>query len=139
MQRQMPVLPQPLAVNPLKDMSKVDEVDYAADSDNLYSKINVFEEFFKSGEISYSMLRYITGLAKIGYQEQLYLTETKRKYVDDTYKNTKVVEFNVQLTKGHYTDFQNVHLCFPLKFKSAADNDNNLDAATITVNNFITH
>ena len=139
MQRQMPVLPQPLAVNPLKDMSKVDEVDYAADSDNLYSKINVFEEFFKSGEISYSMLRYITGLAKIGYQEQLYLTETKGKYVDDTYKNTKVVEFNVQLTKGHYTDFQNVHLCFPLKFKSAADNDNNLDAATITVNNFITH
>ena len=139
MQRQMPVLPQPLAVNPLKDMSKVDEVDYAADSDNLYSKINAFEEFFKSGEISYSMLRYITGLAKIGYQEQLYLTKTKRKYVDDTYKNTKVVEFNVQLTKGHYTDFQNVHLCFPLKFKSAADNDNNLDAATITVNNFITH
>ena len=139
MQRQMPVLPQPLAVNPLKDMSKVDEVDYAADSDNLYSKINAFEEFFKSGEISYSMLRYITGLAKIGYKEQLYLTETKRKYVDDTYKNTKVVEFNVQLTKGHYTDFQNVHLCFPLKFKSAADNDNNLDAATITVNNFITH
>lgn len=66
MQRQMPVLPQPLAVNPLKDMSKVDEVNYAADFDNLYSKINTFEEFFKSREISYSMLRYITGLTKIG-------------------------------------------------------------------------
>ena len=26
------------------------------------------------------MLKYIPGLAKVGYQGQLYLTETKRKY-----------------------------------------------------------
>ena len=76
---------------------------------------------------------------KIGYQGQLYLRETKRKYVDDTYKNKKVIEFNVQLTKGHYTNFQNVHLCFLLKFKLAADNNNNLAATTVTVNNFFTH
>ena len=30
----MPILPQPLSLNPLKDMAKVDEVDYLADSDN---------------------------------------------------------------------------------------------------------
>ena len=57
MQCQMAILPQPLALNPLKDMPKVDEVDYTADFDNLYSKINDFEKFFKSGKISYSMLR----------------------------------------------------------------------------------
>ena len=32
----MPVLPQPLSLNPLKDMAKVDEVDYSADFGNLY-------------------------------------------------------------------------------------------------------
>ena len=32
------------------------------------------------------MLKYIQGLAKLGYQEQLYSIETKRKYADDTYK-----------------------------------------------------
>ena len=53
----MAILPQPLALNPLKDMPKVDEVDYTADFSNLYSKINDFEKFFKSGKISYSMLR----------------------------------------------------------------------------------
>ena len=53
----MAILPQPLALNPLKDMPRVDEVDYTADFDNLYSKINDFEKFFKSGKISYSMLR----------------------------------------------------------------------------------
>ena len=85
------------------------------------------------------MLRYIPGLAKICYQGQLHLTKVKRKYVDDTYKNKEVIEFNVQLTKGHYTKFQNVHLCFPLKFKSSANNGNNLAANTVTVNNFFAH
>ena len=85
------------------------------------------------------MLRYIPGLAKICYQGQLYLTKVKRKYVDDTYKNKKVIEFNVQLKKGHYTNFQNVHLCFPLKFKSEANNGNNLAANTVTVDNFFAH
>ena len=85
------------------------------------------------------MLRYIPGLAKICHQGQLHLTKVKRKYVDDTYKNKKVIEFNVQLTKGHYTNFQNVHLCFLLKFKSAANNGNNLAANTVTVNYFFAH
>lgn len=85
------------------------------------------------------MLRYIPGLAQFGYQGELHSTETKRKYVDNTYKNKKVIEFNIHLTKGHYTNFQNVHFCFPLKFKSAANNKNNLDTTTVTVNNFFAH
>ena len=36
------------------------------------------------------MARYIPGLAKIRYQGQLYLTETKRKYADDINKSKKV-------------------------------------------------
>ena len=120
-------------------MPKLDEVDYMADFDNLYSKMDDFEKFFKSGEVCYSMLRYIPGLAKIGYQGQLYSTETERKYAHDTYKNKKVRQFNVQLTKGHYTNFQNVYLCFPLKFKLAADNNSNLVATTVTVNNLFAH
>ena len=38
--------------------------------------------------------------------------------------------------KGHYANFQKVHLCFPLNLKSAANNDNNIAAGLITVNNF---
>ena len=106
-------------------MAKVNEVNYSADFDKLYSKMGDFAKCFRTGKVSYNMLRYIPGLANVGYQSQLHSTETKRKYVDDTYKNKKVIEFNVQVTKGHYTNFQNVHLCFPLKFKSAADKNNN--------------
>ena len=31
----MPILPQPLALNPLKDTAKVDAIDYTADFENL--------------------------------------------------------------------------------------------------------
>ena len=84
MQRQMPVLPQPLSLNPLKDMENVDKVDYLADFDNLYSKTGDFDKFFRTGKVSYNMLRYIPGLPKVGYQGQLHSTEMKRKYPDDS-------------------------------------------------------
>ena len=98
-----------------------------------------FDKFFRTGKVSYDMLRYIPGLSKVGYQGQLHLTETKRKYTDDTLKNKTVIEFNVQLTKGRYTNFQSIHFCSPLKIKLAADNDNNITAGIITVNNFFAH
>ena len=110
----MSVLFQPLSLNPLKDMAKVEEFDYLA-------KMDDFDKFFRTGKVSYNILRYIPGLAKIGCQGQLNLIEMKRKYADDTYKNEKVIEFNVQITKGYYLNFQKVHLCFPLKFKSPAN------------------
>ena len=47
LQHQMSVLPQPLALNPLKDMPKVNGVDYTANFDNLYSKINDLKSFSK--------------------------------------------------------------------------------------------
>ena len=99
MQRQTPVLLQPLALNPLEDMPKVDEVHYSADFDNLNAKKDDFEKFSKNGKVSHSMLGYILSLVKIGYQVRLYSTQTIRTYADNTYKNKKVVELNVQLTK----------------------------------------
>ena len=84
MQRQMPVLPQPLSLNSLKDMTKVDKVDYSADLDNFYSKMDDFDKFFRTGKVSYNMLRYIPGLVKVGHQGQVLSTGMKRKYADDT-------------------------------------------------------
>ena len=98
MQFQMSITLQPLTLNPLKDKAQVDEINYTADFDNLYSRMDEFDKFFQIGKISYNMLKYIPGLAKIGYQGQLHLRETQIKYADGPYKNKKVIEFNVQLT-----------------------------------------
>ena len=58
-----------------------------------------FDNFFRTGRISYNMLKYIPVLAQIACQGHLHSIETKRKYADDSYKNKKVIEFNVQLTE----------------------------------------
>ena len=86
----MLVLIQPLSLNPLKDLAKVDEVNDLADFDSLYSKMDEFDKFFETGKVPYNTLRYIPGLAKVGYQGQLHSTETKGKYADDTYINKKL-------------------------------------------------
>ena len=91
----MPITPQPLGLNPLKDAAQVGEINYTADFDNLFSRMDDFGNFFKTGRTSYKKLKYIPGLAKSGYQKQLYSIETKRKYADDTYKAKKIIEFNV--------------------------------------------
>ena len=80
MQRQIPITLQPVTLNPLKDLAQVNEIDYRADFDNLYSRMDGLDKIFQTGKISYNMLKYICGLVKIGYQGQLHLTETKRKY-----------------------------------------------------------
>ena len=50
----MPITPQPLAVNPLKDAAEVDEINYTADFENLFSRMDHFDKFFKTGK----MLKY---------------------------------------------------------------------------------
>ena len=135
----MPVTPPALTLNLLKGAAKVDEIDYSADFDNLFSKMEDFDKFFKTGKISYNMLKYIPHLAKATYQGQLESTGTKRKYADDSYKGKKIIKFNIQLAANQYTNFNNVHICFRIKIKSAADNDNDILAGVILVNNFFAH
>ena len=54
-------------------------------------------------------------------------------------KGKKLIEFNIQLAGNQFTNFHNVHLCFPMKIKSEADNDNDITAGVIPVNNFFAH
>ena len=64
-----------LTLNLLKDAAKNDEFDYSTNFDNLFSKMDDFDKFFRNGEISYYMLKYIPGLANAAYQGQLEKTE----------------------------------------------------------------
>ena len=48
MQRNMPILPQPPALNPLKDAAGLSAVDYTADFDGLYKRIDNLVKIFKT-------------------------------------------------------------------------------------------
>ena len=78
-------------------------------------------------------------MAKPLYQGQIKGTIEKRAYADDTYKDLKTAEFNIQLSSNQYMNFHNVHLVFPMKIKKSTNVANNLTATDITVNNFFAH
>ena len=60
-----------LTLNLLKDAAKNDEFDYSVNFDNLFSKMDDFDKFFRNGEISYNILKYVPALANAAYQGQL--------------------------------------------------------------------
>ena len=45
MQRPMPILPHPMALNLLKDAAKVKAIDYSSDFENLFARFDSFNKF----------------------------------------------------------------------------------------------
>ena len=139
MQRNMPTSPLAQSLNPLDDATGVNAVDYSADFDGLYKRVDNLEKFFKTGSALGKLVRYIPDLAKPTCQGQISGTQEKKAYADDTYRDLKIAEFNIQLAANQYMKFHNVHLVFPLKIKKRKNNANNILATEITVNNFFVH
>ena len=46
MQQPMPVTSQALTLNPPEDAAKIDEIDYSADFDNLFSMMDEFDKIY---------------------------------------------------------------------------------------------
>ena len=102
-------------------------------------KADNLEKFFETGKGQGDLIRNLPGLAKPLYQGQLKEIIKKKAYADDTYKDLKTAEFNIQLSSNQYKNFHNVHLVFPLKIKRKTNNANDILATEITVNNFFAH
>ena len=139
MQRDVPINPPATSLNPLKDAVGVTSVDYSAQFDGLVKKADNLQNFIERGQAEGPLLRYLPGLAKPLYQGQIKGTIEKRADADDTYKDLKTAEFNIQLSSNQYMNFHNVHLVFPMKIKKSTNVANNLTATDITVNNFFAH
>ena len=65
-------------LNPLKDATGVDLVDFSADIDNVIGKIDKLKVRYDSGKIDADILRYNPGMSKIMYQEQIDWIDTKK-------------------------------------------------------------
>ena len=139
MQKNVPVNPLPLSLNPIKDALGVSAVDYSADFDHLFRKSENLEKFYETGKASSELVRYLPGLTKPLYQGQLKGTTERKAFADDTYKDLKVAEYTVQLSNNEYMNFHGVHLVFPMKIKKKSNVANDILAGEITVNNFFAH
>ena len=109
MQKTVPNYPPPTSLNPLKDAVGVSAVDYSAEFDGLYKRLNSIETLLEKKKKH--LESYLPGLAKLLY------TLPKKAYTDDTYKYLKTAEFTIPLSANQYMSFHSVHLVFPLKIK----------------------
>ena len=140
MQRQIQnELHQAQALNPLKDMTKAESIDYSSDVKKMLNKVENLEKLYEAGKMDFNLLRYIPGLANTAYQEQIYYLQTKQKFASETYAQKNNVECEIILPTNEYTNFNNMHLFPPKKIKSKADNNNDIAAGTMPVNNFFVH
>ena len=78
-------------LNPLEDATGVDSVDFSADIDNIIGKIDKLKVIYDSGKIDADILRYIPGMNKIMYQEQIDWTDTKKTYAASTYTDMEIL------------------------------------------------
>ena len=78
MQCIMPTDPPPTLLNPLDDAEGVAAVDYSADFDSLYKRMENIEKLYKYGRAPGNLIRYIPRLAKPVYQGQITRTIEKK-------------------------------------------------------------
>ena len=114
-------------------------MDYSAQFEGLVKKADNLQNFIEKGQAEGPLIRYLLGIAKPLHQDQIKGTIEKKAYADDTYKDLKTAEFNIQLSSNQCMNFHNVHLVFPMKIKKSTNVANNLAATDITVNNFFAH
>ena len=93
MQCNMPTSPPTQSLNSLDDASGVNAVDYSADFDGLYKRVDNLEKFFKMGSAPGKLIRYIPSIVKPTYQGQISRTQEKKAYADDTYRDLKIAEW----------------------------------------------
>ena len=56
-----------------------------------------------------------------------------------SYKDKENLDFQIQLTQNHYTNFNSFHICFPIKIKKLTNVNANIEDDIITVNNSFEH
>ena len=59
MQRPMPTLPPAPTLNPMKDAAKVEAIDYTADFENLFGRLDAYTKFYNTGKSKNDLVRYI--------------------------------------------------------------------------------
>ena len=93
------------SLDPVQDATGVDSIDFRADIDNLLKKLDKLSDLYEKGRIDSDLLRYIPGMSKILYQEQVDWVQTKKAYASSTYTHKQILEFNIELSKNHYMNF----------------------------------
>ena len=65
--------------------------------------------------------------------------DNRWKVAHPSYKDMKLLDFQILLTENCYVNPNRIHICFPIKIKKKTNKDADIDSNMTTVNNFFAH
>ena len=100
------------SINLLNEVVNVLSVDNSFDLQDVFAKIDKFEKIWDDRTMDFDLIRYLSGMAKISRQNQIYNALLKKAYAPPTWPNMKSFEFNFILAANTTANF-----AFPYKQK----------------------
>ena len=138
MQRNMSKKIQPGdTLNPMLDYRYVPAVDDEANLDNLYSKVDKVGGFWKIGKADESLARYIPSILPVLRQNQIASSIPRKAFAPVTYSDIKILEFVLELTANTYSNYSSMKLVLPIQFTKKTAKTTQMDADTISLNDFL--
>ena len=101
------------SLNPVRNVAKVSSIDNTSDLQDVLTKINKLKKLWDAGSMDYDPIRYLSGMAKISRQGQIYSVHPQRLYASPGWSDLRTFEFNMLLTAYTATNFNNtfVYTC----------------------------
>ena len=127
-------------LNPLNDIRRSTAIDRTTSNYNdAKEKVQKIRDLINMGKYDADLVKYIPRLADLAIQGMLDDIDTRGKVAHPSYKDKEQLDFQILLPENYYVYPSNIHICFPIKFKTKSNNDSNIDTDLITVNNFFAH
>ena len=102
-------------------------------------KLKKIRELISTGRYDEDIAKYISGLFELKFQGMLEDIDTREKAAHSSYTDIEQLDFQILLTENYYINPNSIHICFPIKIKKLSNQNSNIDADLITVNNFFAH
>ena len=127
-------------LNPIDDARRSTAIERTTSNhEDAKEKVQKMQDLIRMGKSDADLAKYIPGLLHFAIQGILEDIDTREKTAHSSYKDKEQLDFQVLLTENYYVNPNNIHLRFPIKIKKKCDNNSDIDADLITVNNFFAH
>ena len=127
-------------LNPYNGARRSTEIDRTTSNyDDAKEKVQKIRDLINMGKYDADLAKYIPGLLDLAIQGMLDDIDTRRKVVHPSYKDMRLLDFQILLTENCYVNPNRIHICFPIKIKKKTNKDADIDSNMTTVNNFFAH
>ena len=106
---------------------------------NASEKVQKIKRLTNTGEYDVHLTKNIPGMLDLALQRVTENVDTKEQVAHISYKDMETLGFQIMLTNNYYTSLNSIHIRFPMKIKKATNEDTDIDADLITVNDFFGH